>query len=99
MSTRGLSAPRWRRTIDRETHDGCRGLGALVAEKFAAEGCSIAINYVSNVERAKETAEKLEKEYGVKVVVVQGVRIQDESSWRTDNSTALLRTLEYWRTV
>jgi len=51
---------------------GTRGLGALVAEKFAAEGCSIAINYVSNVERAKETAEKLEKEYGVKVVVVQG---------------------------
>ncbi|MCJ1299270.1 hypothetical protein MMC08_002062 [Hypocenomyce scalaris] len=51
---------------------GSRGLGALVAEKFAAEGCSIAINYVSNADRAKQTAEKLEKEYNAKTVLVQG---------------------------
>ncbi|MCJ1243477.1 hypothetical protein MMC30_000674 [Trapelia coarctata] len=51
---------------------GSRGLGALIAEKFAAEGCSVAINYVSNLERAKQTAEKIEKEYGAKTVVVQG---------------------------
>ena len=54
---------------DRDT----RGLGALVAEKFAAEGCSIAINYVSNADRAKQTAEKLEKEYNAKIVLIQGV--------------------------
>lgn len=52
----------------------CRGLGALVAEKFAAEGSNIAINYVSNADRAKETAAKIESQYKVKVVVLQGVR-------------------------
>lgn len=38
-----------------------RGLGALIAEKFATEGCHIAINYVSNLERARETAVKIEE--------------------------------------
>ncbi|MCJ1234714.1 hypothetical protein MMC14_002677 [Varicellaria rhodocarpa] len=52
---------------------GSRGLGALVAEKFAGEGCTgIAINYVSNVKRAQATAEKIEKTYGTKPIVVQG---------------------------
>ncbi|KAI9811484.1 MAG: hypothetical protein M1827_005467 [Pycnora praestabilis] len=51
---------------------GSRGLGALVCEKFAGEGCNIAINYVSNAERARETAEKIKKEFRVKVVVIQG---------------------------
>ncbi|MCJ1255606.1 hypothetical protein MMC24_003423 [Lignoscripta atroalba] len=52
---------------------GSRGLGALVAQKFAAEGCSgVAINYVANLERAKQTAEKIEKEYKAKTVVIQG---------------------------
>lgn len=52
-----------------------RGLGALIAEKFAAEGCRIAINYVSNLERARETAVKIEEleSYEKKVVLVQGV--------------------------
>ena len=50
-----------------------RGLGAVVCEKFAAEGCNIAINYVSNEERAKQTAEKIEKECSVKTVLIQGV--------------------------
>ena len=45
----------------------------MVCEKFAAEGCNIAINYVSNEERAKQTAEKVEKEYSVKTVLIQGV--------------------------
>lgn len=50
-----------------------RGLGALVAEKFAAEGCNIAINYVENLDRAKHTAQKLEKEFKAKTVIIQGV--------------------------
>ncbi|KAK2769656.1 hypothetical protein FQN53_005966 [Emmonsiellopsis sp. PD_33] len=58
---------------------GSRGLGALVAEKFAAEGSHIAINYVSNEARARETAEKLEKQFGAKVTVIQAdVGIQAE---------------------
>lgn len=52
----------------------CRGLGALVAEKFAAQGCNLAINYVSNLERAEQTAKKIEKEYKAKAVIIQGVR-------------------------
>ncbi|KAA6410332.1 MAG: alcohol dehydrogenase [Lasallia pustulata] len=51
---------------------GSRGLGAVVAEKFAAEGCSLAINYVSNADRAKQTADKLAKDYNAKVVLIQG---------------------------
>lgn len=54
----------------------CRGLGALIAERFAAEGCHVAINYVSNLERARETAAKvedLESYEKKKVVLVQGV--------------------------
>jgi NAD(P)-dependent dehydrogenase (short-subunit alcohol dehydrogenase family) len=50
-----------------------RGLGALVAQKFAAEGCNVAINYVSNVDRAKETALLIEKEHRVKTFIIQGV--------------------------
>ena len=66
-----------------------RGLGALVAERFAAEGCNVAINYVSNAERAKETAGKVEG-YGGRSVVVQGVCMYDErragvfAGWRGD---------------
>ncbi|MCJ1404134.1 hypothetical protein MMC11_007359 [Xylographa trunciseda] len=51
---------------------GSRGLGALVAEKFAAEGSHVAINYVANEERAEQTARKIEREFGGKVVVIQG---------------------------
>ncbi|MCJ1435535.1 hypothetical protein MMC27_004909 [Xylographa pallens] len=53
---------------------GSRGLGALVAEKFAAEGSHLAINYVANAERAELTARKIERQFGGKVVVIQGVR-------------------------
>ncbi|KAI9701549.1 MAG: hypothetical protein M1836_001605 [Candelina mexicana] len=51
---------------------GSRGLGALVAKKFAAEGCSLVINYVSNEERAKQTAEQIESEYKTKVTIIRG---------------------------
>jgi len=58
---------------------GSRGLGALVAKKFAAEGSNIAINYVSNEDRAKETAQKIESEFKVKTVVIHGdMGIQDD---------------------
>ena len=50
-----------------------RGLGALVAEKFAAEGSNVVINYVANTERANQIAEKFKKDYKVKTVVIQGV--------------------------
>lgn len=49
---------------------GSRGLGAVIAKKFAAEGSKIAINYNSN----KADAENLLKEIGRdKGIVLQGV--------------------------
>jgi hypothetical protein len=51
-----------------------RGLGALLCERFAAEGCNIVVNYVSSESAAKELAEKVEKEYSIKSCIIQGVR-------------------------
>ncbi len=44
-----------------------------MAEKFAAEGCNVAINYNANQERANQVARKVEKEYKVRSLVVKGV--------------------------
>ncbi|KAL2013778.1 hypothetical protein VTN00DRAFT_1303 [Thermoascus crustaceus] len=74
---------------------GSRGLGALVAEKFAAEGSNIVINYVSNGGRAKETAAKIEAVYKVKVVVVQGdAGIQEDCIRVVKTSVELLGGLD-----
>lgn len=51
-----------------------RGLGALIVEKFAAEGCNVAINYNQSEDRARSVAERVEKAYDVKCAVLQGVR-------------------------
>ncbi|KAI9753724.1 MAG: hypothetical protein M4579_005015 [Chaenotheca gracillima] len=53
---------------------GSRGLGALIAEKFAVEGCNVAINYVSSEERAKETAKQsiAAGDGKIKAVTIQG---------------------------
>lgn len=45
----------------------------MIVEKFAAEGCNVAINYVSNAGRAEETAKKAEKAYSAKTLLIQGV--------------------------
>ena len=50
-----------------------RGLGALLAEKFAAEGCNVAINYNASQDRALAVAKKVEESYNVKTVLIQGV--------------------------
>ena len=47
-----------------------RGLGALICEKFAAEGANIAINYASSKDRAEDVAKKVES-MGVKAIVIQ----------------------------
>ena len=41
--------------------------------KFAAEGCNVAINYVSAKDKADELAEEVQKKYEVKTVVLQAV--------------------------
>lgn len=47
-----------------------RGLGALICEKFAAEGANIVVNYVSSKERAEEVAKKCEAQ-GVKAICIK----------------------------
>ncbi|KAL8674955.1 MAG: hypothetical protein Q9168_000658 [Polycauliona sp. 1 TL-2023] len=49
-----------------------RGLGALLAEKFAAEGCHIAINYNASQDRALQVAEKIRNTYHCNAIVVKG---------------------------
>ncbi len=46
---------------------GSRGIGEAVAEKFAEQGSDVAFTYVSSAEKANAVAERLSKEYGVKV--------------------------------
>ena len=61
------------RSERRLTHTYSRGLGELICLKFAQEGCSVAINYNASADRAKGLAAKIEKEHGMKAVVIQGV--------------------------
>lgn len=53
---------------------GSRGLGALICEKFAAEGCHVMVNYISREDRAREVVEKV-RAYGVRSFLIHGVRI------------------------
>ena len=55
------------------TDEDIRGIGALICEKFAAEGSNVAVNYMSSKERADQVADKC-KGFGVKVAVIQAVR-------------------------
>lgn len=45
----------------------------MVAEKFAAEGSNVAINYYSSEAQAKELAAKIEADHKVKAIPIQGV--------------------------
>ncbi|TID13683.1 NAD(P)-binding protein [Venturia nashicola] len=51
---------------------GSRGLGAAISQKFAIEGSNIAINYYSRISEAEELSKRLEKEYGIKTLLIQG---------------------------
>ncbi|KAL4900557.1 hypothetical protein BDW74DRAFT_182644 [Aspergillus multicolor] len=51
---------------------GSRGLGAVVAQKFAAEGCNVAINYFASQEAAEKVASDIQAQYDVKVITIQG---------------------------
>ncbi|KIX94026.1 uncharacterized protein Z520_10363 [Fonsecaea multimorphosa CBS 102226] len=47
------------------------GLGAVICEKFAAQGADVAVNYVNNKERANQVAEKCSRQFGVHAITVQ----------------------------
>ncbi|APA12398.1 hypothetical protein sscle_09g071680 [Sclerotinia sclerotiorum 1980 UF-70] len=56
---------------------GSRGLGEVICLKFAAEGCNVAINYVSSEDKARELKKRIEEEWGVKVVCLKGDMSQE----------------------
>jgi hypothetical protein len=45
----------------------------VICIKFAREGAHVAINYMSSEGRARGLAAKIEKEHGVKAIIIQGV--------------------------
>jgi len=54
---------------------GSQGLGAEIVRKFAAEGCSIAVNYHSNTEAAEKLKGEVEGKFGVKVILLKAVSL------------------------
>ncbi|QSZ31688.1 hypothetical protein DSL72_001255 [Monilinia vaccinii-corymbosi] len=50
-----------------------RGLGEAICLKFAAEGCNVAINYVSSEAKAKELKGRIEGEFGMKAICLRAV--------------------------
>lgn len=56
------------------------GIGAAVAEKLAARGANITINYTKSEKEAKEAAEACRK-HGVKVILAQG-SVADDAACR-----------------
>lgn len=85
----------------KSTTNSNRGLGALVAEKFASEGSNVAINYMSSKETADKVASDLAAKHNVKTIVIQGVCLFG-SEWNSNDSNgdiAINRTPELKRTV
>jgi hypothetical protein len=56
-----------------DTLPSSSGLGEAICLKFAAEGCNIAINYVSSEQKAEELKKRIENEFGVKVLILKAV--------------------------
>ncbi|EMC95504.1 hypothetical protein BAUCODRAFT_123932 [Baudoinia panamericana UAMH 10762] len=52
---------------------GSKGLGAAIANAFAREGASIALNYVADARAAQDFAVDLTKRHGIKAVAIQAV--------------------------
>ncbi|KAJ9650193.1 hypothetical protein H2198_010493 [Neophaeococcomyces mojaviensis] len=51
---------------------GSKGLGWAIAQKFAAQGSHIAINYASDTEKARTASDTLRQQYGVRTHICQG---------------------------
>lgn len=50
---------------------GSRGIGEKIAEKFAAEGYNLVINYVSNIENVEELEDKIKGNSNIEILFVQ----------------------------
>lgn len=68
---------------------GSRGLGALVAQKFAAQGSNVAINYFSSAGAAETIASDIRAQYNVKVITIKG-----DASLKADCENMVQTTVE-----
>lgn len=50
---------------------GSRGIGEKIAEKFAAEGYNLVINYVSNIEKVEELEARIKGNSNIEILFVQ----------------------------
>lgn len=50
---------------------GTRGIGEAISREFAKKGYDIIINYVNSSEKAQNLKQELEKEYNIKVLLIQ----------------------------
>lgn len=50
---------------------GSRGIGEKIAEKFAAEGYNLVINYVSNIENVEELEARIKGNANIEILFVQ----------------------------
>ncbi|KAF4162054.1 hypothetical protein CNMCM6936_002624 [Aspergillus lentulus] len=71
-ATSFLGSENERLAQERRIEEAYKGLGAVICQKFAAEGCNVAINYHSSHEVAEDLASRLAKEYSIKSIVLQG---------------------------
>jgi len=58
---------------DQLSDDTYRGLGAVICDKFAAEGCNVAINYVSSKEAADKLASEIKSKHSINAITLAGV--------------------------
>ncbi|RAO69061.1 uncharacterized protein BHQ10_005073 [Talaromyces amestolkiae] len=68
---------------------GSRGLGAAICEKFAAEGCNVAVNYISNADAAQRVADDIRRKYSVKTCIIQG-----DAEVASDNERIVKETVD-----
>lgn len=61
-----------------------RGLGALICDKFAAEGCNIAVNYNASKDAADRLGEEIKSKYGVKAISLAGVGVARLLDWKCE---------------
>lgn len=52
---------------------GSRGLGAIIARKFAAEKTNLCINYANSKQDAEDLVKGLESEFGIKGLALKAV--------------------------
>ena len=50
---------------------GTRGIGEAISREFAKKGYDLIINYINSNEKAQKLKQELEKEYNIKVLLIQ----------------------------